>query len=119
MPNNLSEQIREWDEQAVQCARQADAQTDPKVKQQFWNSSGSGCRWRAVTTLLNVWVTARQTGNRITFRVRYDAKRRQAGHASGPRSRTEFERRRALSKTGGTADRWPPRLSDLSTKRRG
>ena len=35
MPNNLSEQIREWDEQAVQCARQADAQTDPKVKQQF------------------------------------------------------------------------------------
>jgi hypothetical protein len=35
MSNNLSEQIREWDEQAVQCARQADAQTDPKVKQQF------------------------------------------------------------------------------------
>ena len=35
MPNNLSEQIREWDEQAVQCARQADAQTDAKVKQQF------------------------------------------------------------------------------------
>ena len=35
MPNNLSEQIREWDEQAVQCARQADAQIDPKVKQQF------------------------------------------------------------------------------------
>jgi hypothetical protein len=35
MPNNLSEQVREWDEQAVQCARQADAQTDPKVKQQF------------------------------------------------------------------------------------
>ena len=35
MPNNLSEQIREWDEQAVHCARQAQAQTDPKVKQQF------------------------------------------------------------------------------------
>ncbi len=35
MPNDLSEQIREWDEQAVHCARQADAQTDPKVKQQF------------------------------------------------------------------------------------
>jgi hypothetical protein len=35
MPNNLSEQIREWDEQAVDCARQADAQTDPRVKQQF------------------------------------------------------------------------------------
>jgi hypothetical protein len=35
MPSNLSEQIREWDEQAVQCALQADAQTDPKVKQQF------------------------------------------------------------------------------------
>jgi hypothetical protein len=30
MPNNLSEQVREWDEQAVQCARQADTQTDPK-----------------------------------------------------------------------------------------
>ena len=35
MPNNLIEQIREWDEQVVHCARQADAQTDPKVKQQF------------------------------------------------------------------------------------
>jgi len=35
MPNNLSEQIRECDEQAVRCARQADAQTDPKVKRQF------------------------------------------------------------------------------------
>ena len=53
-----------------------------------------------VSTLLNGWVTARQTGNRITFRVRYDAKRGQAGHASGRRSRIEFERLRALSKTG-------------------
>jgi hypothetical protein len=35
MPNDLSEQIREWDEQAVHCAQLADAQTDPKVKQQF------------------------------------------------------------------------------------
>ena len=35
MPNNLSEQIREWDEQAVDRARQADAQSDPRVKQQF------------------------------------------------------------------------------------
>jgi hypothetical protein len=31
---------------------------------------------------MNVWVRARQTGNRIIFRVRYDAKRGQAGHAS-------------------------------------
>jgi hypothetical protein len=31
MPNNLSK----WYEQAAHCARQADAQTDPKVKQQF------------------------------------------------------------------------------------
>jgi hypothetical protein len=35
MPNNLGEQIREWHEQAVHCAQQADARTDPKVKQQF------------------------------------------------------------------------------------
>jgi hypothetical protein len=31
MPNNLSEGAREWHD----GARQADAQTDPKVKQQF------------------------------------------------------------------------------------
>jgi hypothetical protein len=35
MSNTLSEQIRECDEQAVQCARQADAQTDPGEKRQF------------------------------------------------------------------------------------
>ena len=35
MPNNLSEEIREWDAQAAHCARQADTETDPKVKQQF------------------------------------------------------------------------------------
>ena len=35
MPNNLSEETREWYEQAARCARKADAQTDPKVKQQF------------------------------------------------------------------------------------
>jgi hypothetical protein len=35
MPNNLREQIREWDEQAVYCAQQAEARTDPIVKQQF------------------------------------------------------------------------------------
>jgi hypothetical protein len=35
MPKNLSEQIRECDEQVVHCARQADAQTDPGVKRQF------------------------------------------------------------------------------------
>jgi hypothetical protein len=35
MPNNLIVENREWQRQAVHCARQADAQTDPKVKQQF------------------------------------------------------------------------------------
>jgi hypothetical protein len=35
MLNNLSEQIRKWHQQAVDCARQADAQTDPNVKEQF------------------------------------------------------------------------------------
>jgi hypothetical protein len=35
MLNNLGEHIREWHEQAVHCAQQADARTDPKVKQQF------------------------------------------------------------------------------------
>jgi len=35
MPNNLSEQIRECDDQALHCERQADAQTDPEVKRQF------------------------------------------------------------------------------------
>jgi hypothetical protein len=35
VPNNLSAETREWYQQAMHCARQADAQTDPKVKQQF------------------------------------------------------------------------------------
>jgi hypothetical protein len=35
MLNNLNEESREWYQQAAHCARQADAQTDPKVKQQF------------------------------------------------------------------------------------
>ena len=35
MPSNLNEATREWLQQAEQCARQADAQSDPKVKQQF------------------------------------------------------------------------------------
>ena len=33
--NNLDEQIREYYQQAVDCARQAAGQNDPKVKQQF------------------------------------------------------------------------------------
>jgi hypothetical protein len=33
--NNFNEQIRECYQQAVDCTRQADAQNDPKVKQQF------------------------------------------------------------------------------------
>ena len=35
MLNNLNEESREWCRQAAHCARQADAQTDAKVKQQF------------------------------------------------------------------------------------
>jgi hypothetical protein len=33
--HNHAEQIREYYRQAADCARQADAQLDPKVKQQF------------------------------------------------------------------------------------
>jgi hypothetical protein len=33
--NNLIAESREWYQQAAHCAWQADAQTDPKVKQQF------------------------------------------------------------------------------------
>jgi hypothetical protein len=33
--NNFNEQVRDFYQQAVDCARQADAQNDPKVKQQF------------------------------------------------------------------------------------
>jgi len=35
MSNNLIAETREWYQQAAHCAWQADAQTDPKVKQQF------------------------------------------------------------------------------------
>ena len=35
MPNSLSEATGEFYQQAERCARQADVQTDPKVKQQF------------------------------------------------------------------------------------
>jgi hypothetical protein len=35
MLNNLNKESREWYQQAAHCARQADGQTDPKVKQQF------------------------------------------------------------------------------------
>ena len=35
MSSNLIAETREWYLQAVHCARQADAQIDPKVKQQF------------------------------------------------------------------------------------
>jgi hypothetical protein len=33
--NNFNEQIREFYQQAVDCARQAEAQNDLKMKQQF------------------------------------------------------------------------------------
>ena len=35
MLNNLNQETREWYLQAVHCAQQADAQTDPKIRQQF------------------------------------------------------------------------------------
>ena len=35
MPSSLSEATGESYQQAEQCARQADAQSDPKMKQQF------------------------------------------------------------------------------------
>jgi hypothetical protein len=35
MLNNPNEESHEWYQQAAHCAQQADAQTDPKVKQQF------------------------------------------------------------------------------------
>jgi len=34
--NNLNEKIRECIEHAEDCARKAAAQTDPKLKQDFW-----------------------------------------------------------------------------------
>jgi hypothetical protein len=34
--NDFNQKIREYYQQAVDCARHADAQDDPKVKQQFW-----------------------------------------------------------------------------------
>jgi hypothetical protein len=33
--NDFNEQIREYYQQAADCTRQADAQNDPKLKQQF------------------------------------------------------------------------------------
>jgi hypothetical protein len=33
--NNFNEQVREFYQQAVDCGRQADAQNDQKMKQQF------------------------------------------------------------------------------------
>jgi hypothetical protein len=33
--NNFNEQIREYCQQAMDCAREADARNDPKVKRQF------------------------------------------------------------------------------------
>jgi hypothetical protein len=35
MLNNPNEESHEWYQQAAHCARQPDAQIDPKVKQQF------------------------------------------------------------------------------------
>jgi hypothetical protein len=35
MTDNFNEQVREYCQQAVDCAREADARNDPKVKRQF------------------------------------------------------------------------------------
>ena len=48
--NNFNEQVREFYQQAVDCARQADAQNDPKVKQQFLELKRLGCYWRSVAS---------------------------------------------------------------------
>jgi hypothetical protein len=48
--NNFNEQIREFYQQAVACERQAGAQNDPKVKQQFLELNGSGCYWRSAAS---------------------------------------------------------------------
>jgi hypothetical protein len=48
--NNFNEQVREFYRQAVDCARQADAQNDPKVKQQFLELKRLWLLWRSVAS---------------------------------------------------------------------
>jgi hypothetical protein len=48
--NNFNEQVREFYQQAADCARQADAQNDPKVKQQFLELRRLWLYWRSVAS---------------------------------------------------------------------
>jgi len=74
MPNNLSEQIRQCDEQVVHCARQADAQTDPGVKRQFlelkrlWLLLARGLSVRELSVTVNA--SYRDKGGEISRKVR-------------------------------------------------
>jgi hypothetical protein len=82
MPNNLSERIRECDEQAVHCARQADAQTDPGVKRQFlelkrlWLLLARGLSVRELSVTVNASYRdkgceiSRKHGNALVGRLR-------------------------------------------------
>jgi len=45
MLESLSEQIRECYEHAEECARKGAAQTNPRLKQDFWTWSGAGLPW--------------------------------------------------------------------------
>src|SRR6516225_5512852 len=48
--NNFNEQIREFYQQAVACERQAGAQNDPKVKQQFLELKRLWRYWRSAAS---------------------------------------------------------------------
>jgi hypothetical protein len=82
MPNNLSERIHECDDQAVHCARQADAQTDPGVKRQFlelkrlWRLLARGLSVRELSVTVNASYRdkggeiSRKHGNTLVGRLR-------------------------------------------------
>jgi hypothetical protein len=57
MLNNLSKQIRECLDHAENCARQAAAQTDPKLKEDFLDMER---HWLVLAQKLRVHPTVRQ-----------------------------------------------------------
>jgi hypothetical protein len=59
-PNNFNEQIREYCQQAMDCAREADARHDPKVKRQFLELNGFGCVWRSIASSIKPDLAARR-----------------------------------------------------------
>jgi hypothetical protein len=65
--NNFNEQIREFYQQAVDCARQADAQNDPKVKEQFLELKRSRRPWvcRGTARLLRRDRQSRKSSGRV------------------------------------------------------